>query len=129
MVAATRQYQSSRAIEQSRSAFADGDGSRALESAGKAVSATPFSGAGYAQMALVQEMLGNLSGALASATLATEKAPTDDSYWLLRARIEAKLGLTSSYGASISRARTLNPRAAYWKEFERNVSEALEKSR
>ncbi|MBK5110686.1 MAG: O-antigen ligase family protein [Thermoleophilia bacterium] len=126
VLVATRQYQSSRALEQSRSAFADEDGTEALRKAGQAASATPFSGAPYAQMALVEEMIGNLGRALASATLATEKSPTNDAYWLLRARIEAKLGLTSSYGASIARSRELNPHAAYWKEFELKVADGLE---
>ncbi len=125
LVASTRQYQSSRAIEQSRSAFAEGNGGEALQRAEQAASATPFSGAPYAQMALVQEMVGNLGGALSSVTLATEKSPTNDAYWLLRARIEAEMGLTSAYGDSIFRSRELNPRAAYWKNFDLQVSGSL----
>ena len=123
VVVSTRQYQSTRAIEQSREAFTDGNADEAVRRAGQAASATPFSGAPYAQLALVQEKVGQFGRALASATTATRKAPTNDAYWLLKARIEAELGLTSSYAESVLRARELNPRAGYWKEFDQRAAE------
>lgn len=125
VVVSTRQYQSSRAIEQSRSAFSDADADEAIRKAGQAASATPFSGAPYAQLALVQEEMGDFGKALASATIATEKAPTNDAYWLLRARIEAKLGLTSSYAESVTTARKLNPGAGYWLEFDEQAADVF----
>lgn len=113
---ANRSYQSASSIEASRSATSDGDGMLALRKAEQAVSALPWSGETWAQLASAQQDLGDEGAALAAATKATEKSPKDEDVWLLRANIESGLGLNTSWGNSMVTALLLNPNSAYWND-------------
>ncbi len=114
MIASARQFEASRNIAASRAAFEDGDGGKALEKAERAVSATPWAGDAYGQLAAVQERVVGPALAVATAEEATRRSPKNDSLWLLRSSIQVNLGLKgpSYYSALI--AQLLNPRSQYW---------------
>jgi len=114
MISAARQYEATRNIAASRESFENGDGKQALEQAQRAVSATPWAGAPYAQMAAVQEKVDDRGAALASAIEATERSPKNDSFWILRSDIQTRLGLTEPAFFSALTAKSLNPNSAYW---------------
>ncbi|MBK5233540.1 MAG: O-antigen ligase family protein, partial [Thermoleophilia bacterium] len=114
IVASARQYEASRSIAASRSAFESGDGQKALDEAEQAISATPWAAATYAQLASVQEKTGNRGAALASAEEATVRASQNDGYWLLLGQLQQRDGLTTPAVLSILTAQALNPNSNYW---------------
>lgn len=122
----TRAYQAASGLESSREATRAGDGLLAVREAQKAVSATPWDGASWAAVASTKEDLGDLSGALASATEATRRTPDNEDFWLLRAGIESKMGLTASWVDSMATAFLLDPHSAYWTEQAEHTRRAHE---
>ena len=114
MLASEKQYESTRSIASSRSAFDAGDGDEAIKAAERAISSTPWAGAAYAQLATVQKGTGDMPAALASAITATEKSPNNDSYWLLRSEIQTNMHLYYAAINSAVKARGLNPNSAFW---------------
>jgi tetratricopeptide (TPR) repeat protein len=92
----------------------------ALAHANDAVAAEPWAGSPFLQRALVLETSGALRSALADATAATDREPTNWRPWLLRARLEAELGRANAALRAYRKARSLNPRS---KIFQRTRSQ------
>jgi tetratricopeptide (TPR) repeat protein len=98
-------------IKDSQAAVARGDGREALSDALAARRLQSWAASTHLQLALVQETLGNLEAAEGSIRTATAKGPDDWRLWLVRARIETKLGRVAEARTSLHRAIELNPRS------------------
>jgi hypothetical protein len=100
-----------RALTASRNAAASGRLQRAAVDAATARDLEPWAASPRTQLALIQERADDLEGAESSIREATARASDDWRVWLIRARIETKLGRIAVARKSLARARTLNPRS------------------
>lgn len=91
---------------------ADGDLTAALDRAASAADLQPYSASAQLQEALVLERVRQFPAAVAAATRATEKEPTNWRTWVVRSRLEARAGNGGASLRSYERARSLNPRSA-----------------
>lgn len=91
---------------------ASGDLPGALGRTRRAVDLMPGSAHPRLQEALVLEDLGDLEAAAAAAKRAAENEPTNWRNWVVRSRLEAKLGNARVALHAYRRARMLNPRSA-----------------
>ena len=98
-------------IRDSQAAVAHGNGAEALSDALAARRLQSWAASTHLQLALVQETLGNLPAAESSIRTATARDPQDWRLWLVRARIETKLGRVAEARTSLHRAVELNPRS------------------
>ena len=98
-------------LEESREQTRGGDLSGALQSARQAASVEPWAAEPPLQEALVYERQGELDPARAAVARALERAPSDWTLWLVRARLATKSGDVATAERAISRARALNPRS------------------
>jgi O-antigen ligase len=100
-----------RALADSHRASARGDLRAAARDAARARDLAPWAASPYLQLALVLERANRLGESNASIRAAAQRAPTDWRIWLIRARIEAKLGWTAAAWTSLAHAARLNPHA------------------
>ena len=93
----------------------EGDLAGALERARSAQDVQPYSAGVRLQEALVLEQAGRLESALTDAVAASEDEPTNWRNWVVRSRLELRLGRTSEGVRSYGRARSLNPRSGLFR--------------
>jgi hypothetical protein len=98
-------------VRRSQSAVVAGDGAEALSTAFAARRLQGWAASTHLQLALVQEQLGNLPAASRTIQEAISHDETDWRLWLVRARIETKLGEIPQARRSLHRAAELNPRS------------------
>ena len=106
-------------LRKSREAVAAGDLVEALSYAHAARSLAPWAATPRLQSALVREELDELAASRSEIEAAIRLDPQDWRFWLIRARIETKLGAAKSASRSLRRATELNPRS----QLLRGVSE------
>ena len=97
------------AVLASQAAASVGDPSLALRDALQAARLEPGAASAETQLALVQELQGNLPGALASAEHAVRDEPANWTTWLILARLQAENGHPVASLAAFRQARALNP--------------------
>lgn len=100
-----------RALTRSQQHVREGDADRALEDALAARRTLPWAADPFLQLALVDEVRGELSQARVRIHQAIDRSPKDWSLWLVAARIETKLGRVAAAERSLRRATSLNPRS------------------
>ena len=98
-------------LSASRAAAAAGDLSLAGTYAERASRAEPWAASPKLQLALVREESPDLARARRAIVQATALDPDNWQIWLVRSRIETKLGLGHEAERSLARARELNPRS------------------
>ncbi len=98
-------------IRRSESAVARGDLAAARTDALDARDLEPWAASPYLQAALVAEADGRLVDARQAVDEAISRSPRDWRLWLLRARVETRLGDVAAARSSIGRAASLNPRS------------------
>nr|MBA2615613.1 O-antigen ligase family protein [Actinomycetota bacterium] len=98
-------------IEESQTAVAARDGDQALSDAVAARTLQPWASSTHLQVALVLEELDELEEANDAVREAIERDESDWRFWLVRARIETKLGEIPAARESLDRAVALNPRS------------------
>jgi len=96
-------------VQDSQDAVDAGNGNAALSAAKTAVSVEPWAASTHLQLALVDEQLGDLRTALREARAAVAHDDADWSLWVVRARLETKLGQIPAARQSLKRAAALNP--------------------
>jgi O-antigen ligase len=104
-------FLSDREVASSQGAAGDGDLAAAEKDARSAIALEPWASQPRLQLALVQEVAGNLDAAAASAAEASDRAADDWKIWLVRARIATRQGELPTAIADLADARRLNPRA------------------
>jgi O-antigen ligase/polysaccharide polymerase Wzy-like membrane protein/tetratricopeptide repeat protein len=94
-----------------------GASARDLESAAQdardASTIQPWAAEPRLQLALVEELEGDLQAANRDLGEAIQRAPDDWQLWFVRARLEVKSGDVSAARQALERARQLNPRAPF----------------
>ncbi len=95
----------------SQDAAARGDTRSAIADALDAKSIQPWAASPYLQLALVDEVAGALKPARRWIGDAVARDPSDWRLWLIKYRIEIKLGELGPARRSFDRARSLNPRS------------------
>jgi len=103
-------------VDRSRAAVQAGNGDAALEYARAANRVQPWAETPLLQLALVEEQLGDIDGALATITEAGDRVSSDWRIWLVRARIETKAGQPQAAQRSLARAVALNPRSQFLRD-------------
>jgi hypothetical protein len=96
-------------LRKSESAARSGDLSTALEEARTAQNVEPFAATPRLQVALVQELRGDLAAAAESATAATERESTNWRTWLVLSRVEAERGRAKPAVAAYKKSKSLDP--------------------
>jgi hypothetical protein len=95
----------------SRAATRKGDLERAATEAKAARAVQPWAAAPRLQLALVEELEGDLGAALRATGEALERSPEDWRLWLVEARLRTKSGDVRAARRALARARALNPRS------------------
>jgi O-antigen ligase len=98
-------------VQTSQAKAADGDLAGALAAAQDAHSLQPYAASPSLQEALVLELRGDFSAALAPARAATRAESTNWSTWVVLSRLQAEAGHPGASVAAYRRARELNPRS------------------
>lgn len=98
-------------LDSSRAAARDGDIAEAGEDAQDARALQPWAAEPRLQLALVDELRGDLEASRAHLDEAIERSPEDWRLWLFSARIETNSGDIAKASAALRRARELNPKA------------------
>ena len=98
------------AVRASQAAATDGDQSKALADAERAVDRQPYAGTPALQEALVLERQGALGPAIAAAVDATENEPTNWRTWIVLSRLDAYAGRPDAAVEAYRHAKALNPR-------------------
>jgi hypothetical protein len=104
-------YSADAKIRDSQQAVVRGDFVAAADAAHTARSLEPWAASPYLQLALVDEIRGQLRPASDWINRAVDRDRGDWRVWLIRARIQAKLGEIHSARTSFARAKQLNPRS------------------
>jgi O-antigen ligase len=99
------------AVRASQAASSRGQLAVALRDAEEASRVEPGAASAQIQVALVQELRGDLPAALAAAREAAADEPENWSIWLVLSRLEAKTSHPRSSLVDYERARSLNPRS------------------
>jgi hypothetical protein len=97
----------------SRGAATADDLSSAAQGARDASALQPWAAAPRLQLALVEELDGDLEAADREIGEAIDRAPDDWQLWFVRARLKVKLGEVAEAREALDRARALNPRAPF----------------
>lgn len=103
-------------IRDSQTAAARGDLGAALNDAKSANSLAPWAASPQLQLALVQELGGQIEEAEASITEAVERDPLDWRLRIVAARIQTMAGDFAGANASLREAERLNPRSELFRE-------------
>jgi O-antigen ligase len=98
-------------VRRSQEAVDRGDLVEALDRAESARSIQPWAATPYLQVALVQELGGQIDEAHASIEHALENDQSDWRLWLVAARIQTKAGDIAAARQSLAKARELNPKS------------------
>lgn len=98
-------------IRQSQDAAAAADTALALDRALEARDLEPWAASPYAQLAVVSEGARDYRDAIRWIVEAIERDREDWRLWLVKARIETKMGDVKEARRSLARARALNPRS------------------
>jgi hypothetical protein len=101
-------------LDVSQAAAARGDARTALDSAARARWFTPWSPDPHVQTALVRERQGRLVEARRALLRGLARDPENWRIWLVRVRLETKLGRGAQAARSLRRAVALNPRSPMW---------------
>src|SRR5436190_5343359 len=97
----------------SRAAASDGDLAAAAQDARDASTLEPWAAEPRLQLALVEELNGDLHAANRDLGEAIKRAPDDWELWFVRVRLDVKSGNVSGARHALARARQLNPRAPF----------------
>jgi len=97
----------------SRAAANDRDLSSAAQDARDARTLQPWAAEPRLQLALVEELDGDLQAADQELGEAIQRAPDDWQLWFVRARLKVKAGDVGGARRALKRARKLNPRAPF----------------
>jgi hypothetical protein len=97
----------------SRAAAGAGDLADAAQDARDATTLQPWASDPRLQLALVEELGGDLQAANRDLGEAIERAPDDWQLWFVRARLGVKSGDVTAARRALGRARQLNPRAPF----------------
>jgi O-antigen ligase len=97
----------------SRAAASSRDLSSAAQDAHDASRLQPWAAEPRLQLALVEELDGDLGAADRELREAIERAPDDWQLWFVRARLKVKAGDVAAARRALDRARELNPRAPF----------------
>ena len=97
----------------SRDAAEAGELSAAAQDARDASTIQPWSSEPKLQLALVEELDGDLEAANRDLGEAIERAPDNWQLWFVRARLKVKMGDIDGADQALERARELNPRAPF----------------
>ena len=97
-------------IRESQIEVAEGDLRAALADAEDAASAQPYAAAPKIQQAIVLELQGKVSRAVAAARAATRNEASNWRNWITLSRLEARDGNAEGAVRALRRARQLNPR-------------------
>ncbi|OLE38924.1 MAG: hypothetical protein AUG48_00505 [Actinobacteria bacterium 13_1_20CM_3_68_9] len=97
----------------SRSAASSGNAGSAANDARDASTLQPWAAAPRLQLALVEELDGNVHAANRDLGEAIQRAPDDWQLWFVRVRLEVKAGNVDAARRALERARQLNPRAPF----------------
>ncbi len=100
-------------LRRSRSAAHSGDLSAAARSAADAAAIEPWAAAPRLQLALVEELRGNLPAALRAVEAARARAPQDWRTWLVLARLRAKAGDAAGARRALERLGCVGPRSIF----------------
>ena len=98
-------------LVQSESAAERSELEDAAQDARDAATLQPWAAEPWIQIALLEELSGDLVGAQEALHTASVRAPKDWRVWLINARFEVGLGDLEGARASLDRARDLNPQA------------------
>jgi hypothetical protein len=98
----------------SREASSNRDLASAAQDARDASTLQPWAAEPRLQLALVEELEGDLQAANRDLGEAIQRAPDDWQLWFVRARLEVKSGDVSAALRALDRARELNPRAPFF---------------
>jgi Tfp pilus assembly protein PilF len=98
----------------SREAASAGDLESAAQDARDAIRLEPWAAGPRLQLALVDEVKGDLRAAQRNLAGASERAPDNWQIWFVRARIDVKSGNVRRARRALQRARRLNPRAPFF---------------
>jgi Tfp pilus assembly protein PilF len=97
----------------SRAGASSKDLSSAAQDARDAITLQPWASEPRLQLALVEELDGDLEAANRDVGEAIQRAPDNWQLWFVRARLKVKLGDVDGAGQALERARELNPRAPF----------------
>ncbi len=97
----------------SRAGASSNDLSSAAQDARDAITLQPWASEPRLQLALVEELDGDLEAANRDVGEAIQRAPDNWQLWFVRARLKVKLGDVDGAGRALERARELNPRAPF----------------
>ena len=97
----------------SRDAASAGSSPSAAQDARDASTLQPWAAEPRLQLALVEELDGDLRAANRDLGEAIERAPDDWQLWFVRARLKVKSGDVDGARRALERARQLNPRAPF----------------
>ena len=103
-------------LSDSRSAASDQDFASAAQDARDASTLQPWAAGPRLQLALVEELNGDVKAANRDLGEAIKRAPDDWQLWFVRARLEVKSGDVSGARRALARARRLNPRAPFFSQ-------------
>jgi tetratricopeptide (TPR) repeat protein len=98
----------------SRQAASAGDLESAAKDARDAIKLEPWAAGPRLQLALVDELGGDLQAAKRDLAGAIERAPENWQLWFVRTRIDVKSGNIRAARHALERARRLNPRAPFF---------------
>ncbi len=103
-------------LANSRSAASTQDYASAAQDARDASTLQPWAAGPRLQLALVEELDGNIQAANRDLSEAIQRAPHDWQLWFVRARLEVKAGDVNGARRALARARRLNPRAPFFSQ-------------
>ena len=98
-------------VRKSQESVNSGNLAQALDQAESARSIQPWAATPYLQLALVQELGGQIDEAHGSIEHAIENDQSDWRLWLVAARIQTKMGDIAAARESLAKARELNPKS------------------
>jgi len=97
----------------SRQEASAGDLKAAGQAAHDAITIEPWAAGPRLQLALVEELGGNLRAANREISEAIDRAPDNWQLWFVRTRLDVKSGNVDGARRALERARELNPRAPF----------------
>lgn len=103
-------------LADSRSAASDRNFASAAQAARDASTLEPWAAGPRLQLALVEELDGDLPAANRDLSEAIQRSPRDWQLWFVRARLEVKTGDVEGGQRALARARQLNPRAPFFSQ-------------
>jgi tetratricopeptide (TPR) repeat protein len=110
LVLAAAVFLAGRDLNRSQAAASDGDLPEAADKARAAIAIEPWAADPRLQLALVQELAGDLDAAAKSAEEATDRARDNWQLWVVRARIAIEQDDLQAAESDLREARRLNPR-------------------